>query len=202
MITVNNLVHHEFIGLSVSVTSVSNESLRLKGTVIDETKNTIKIEVDDNVEKIIPKKGSIFVFELPTGEKVEINGNILSIRPEDRIKKDLKKYKYGDNMVGLNVQEPETTCDDPNCPFHGTLPLRGQVLEGIVVSNKAERTISVERSYYKFIKKYERYEKRKSKINVHKPDCLSVNVGDSVKVAECRPLSKTKHFVLVEVKGE
>lgn len=201
MITVNNLVHHEFIGLSVSVTSVSNKSLRLKGTVIDETKNTIKIEVDD-VEKIIPKKGSIFIFELPTGEKVEINGNILSIRPEDRIKKDLKKYKYGDNMVGLNVQEPETTCDDPNCPFHGTLPLRGQVLEGIVVSNKAERTISVERSYYKFIKKYERYEKRKSKINVHKPDCLSVNVGDSVKVAECRPLSKTKHFVLVEVKGE
>ena len=65
-------------------------------------------------------------------------------------------------MVGLNVQEPETTCDDPNCPFHGTLPVRGQVLEGIVVSNKAERTISVERSYYKFIRKYERYEKRKS----------------------------------------
>ena len=67
-------------------------------------------------------------------------------------------------MVGLNVQEPETTCDDPNCPFHGTLPVRGQVLEGVVVSNKAERTITVERSYYKFIKKYERYEKRKSKI--------------------------------------
>ncbi len=43
------------------------------------------------VEKIIPKKGSIFVFELPTGEKVEINGNILSIRPEDRIKKRFKK---------------------------------------------------------------------------------------------------------------
>ena len=34
-------------------------------------------------------------------------------------------------MVGLNVQEPETTCDDPNCPFHGTLPVRGQVLEGV-----------------------------------------------------------------------
>ena len=54
-------------------------------------------------------------------------------------------------MVGLNVQEPETTCDDPNCPFHGTLPVRGQVLEGVVVSNKAERTITVERSYYKFM---------------------------------------------------
>ena len=105
-------------------------------------------------------------------------------------------------MVGLNVKEPETKCDDPNCPFHGTLSVRGQVLEGVVTTNKAERTITVERSFYKFIRKYERYEKRKSRINVHKPDCLHVEVGDAVKIAECRPLSKTKHFVLVEVKGE
>ena len=105
-------------------------------------------------------------------------------------------------MVGLNVQEVETECDDDNCPFHGTLPVRGQILEGIVTSDKAERTITVERSFYKFIRKYERYEKRKSKINVHKPDCFNVKIGDSVKIAECRPLSKTKHFVLVEVKGE
>jgi small subunit ribosomal protein S17 len=105
-------------------------------------------------------------------------------------------------MVGLNVQQVEAECTDANCPFHGTLPVRGQILEGIVTSDKAERTITVERSFYKFIRKYERYEKRKSKINVHKPDCLDVKVGDSVKVAECRPLSKTKHFVLVEVKGD
>ena len=91
MITSNNLVHHEFIGLKVHVTSVKNKSLDLKGTIIDETKNTIRIEEDDNTEKMIPKKGSLFVFELPNGEKVEIDGNILSIRPEDRIKKRFKK---------------------------------------------------------------------------------------------------------------
>ena len=91
MITKDNLVHHEFIGLNVSVSSIANKSLKLRGTVIDETKNTIKVEVNDDVEKIIPKNGSIFIFELPTGEKVEINGNILSIRPEDRIKKRFKK---------------------------------------------------------------------------------------------------------------
>jgi len=105
-------------------------------------------------------------------------------------------------MVGLNVTKPETTCTDPNCPFHGTLPVRGQILEGIVTSDRAESTITVERSFYKFIKKFERYEKRKSKINAHKPDCLEVNIGDSVKIAECRPISKTKHFVLIEVKGD
>ena len=43
MITANNLVHHEFIGLDVHVTGKNNKSLNLKGTIIDETKNTIKI---------------------------------------------------------------------------------------------------------------------------------------------------------------
>jgi small subunit ribosomal protein S17 len=105
-------------------------------------------------------------------------------------------------MVGIEVPEPKSECNDPNCPFHGSLAIRGQVLEGIVASYKAERTITVERSYYKFIRKYERYEKRKSKIKAHKPDCIDLKVGDAVKIAECRPLSKTKHFVVVEVKGE
>ena len=91
MITSRNLVHHEFIGLNVHATSKNNESLNFKGTIIDETKNTIKIEGMDNIERVIPKKGSIFVFEIPNGEKIEIDGNILSIRPEDRIKKRFKK---------------------------------------------------------------------------------------------------------------
>ena len=91
MITAKNLIHHEFIGLKVHATSKKNKSLNLKGTIIDETKNTIKIEGVDNTEKLIPKNGSIFVFEIPNGEKIEIDGNILSIRPEDRIKKRFKK---------------------------------------------------------------------------------------------------------------
>ncbi|MDO5824197.1 ribonuclease P protein component 1 [Methanobrevibacter sp.] len=89
MITSKNLVHHEFIGLKVHAIN-KNSSLNLKGTVIDETKNTINIE-EKGTEKLIPKKGTLFVFELPNGEKVEIDGNILSVRPEDRIKKRFKK---------------------------------------------------------------------------------------------------------------
>ena len=91
MITSNNLVHNEFIGLKVHATSLKNKSLNLNGTIIDETKNTIKIEDENNYEKVIPKRGSIFVFELPNGDKIEIDGTILSIRPEDRIKKRFKK---------------------------------------------------------------------------------------------------------------
>ena len=72
------------------VIEAGSKSLNLNGIIIDETKNTFKIE-SEGQEKIIPKKGSIFTFEIPSGEKVEVNGDILSIRPEDRIKKRFKK---------------------------------------------------------------------------------------------------------------
>ncbi|MDO5848782.1 MAG: ribonuclease P protein subunit [Methanobrevibacter sp.] len=95
MITSKNLVHHEFIGLNVRVISSTNKSLDLNGIIIDETKNTIKIEVKNDKgiyeEKLIPKINSIFQFKLPNNEIIEIEGNILSIRPEDRIKKRFKK---------------------------------------------------------------------------------------------------------------
>ncbi|MBN1455027.1 MAG: 30S ribosomal protein S17, partial [Methanomicrobia archaeon] len=40
--------------------------------------------------------------------------------------------------------------------------------------------------------------KRQSKIHAHNPPCINAKVGDIVKIAECRPLSKTKSFVVVE----
>ncbi|MBK5190905.1 MAG: 30S ribosomal protein S17 [Methanosarcinales archaeon] len=100
--------------------------------------------------------------------------------------------------IGINVSKPEKECEDVDCPFHGTLPVRGQILEGEVVSDKAPKTVVVQRVYLKKIPKYERYEKRRSKIHAHNPPCINAKVGDVVKIAECRPLSKTKSFVVIE----
>ena len=100
--------------------------------------------------------------------------------------------------IGIDVRAPEKACEDPNCPFHGSLPVRGQIIEGKVVSDRAPKTVVVLRSYLKKIAKYERYEKRRSKIHAHNPPCINARVGDTVKIAECRPLSKTKSFVVIE----
>jgi small subunit ribosomal protein S17 len=101
--------------------------------------------------------------------------------------------------IGLDVKSPEKACDDPNCPFHGKLSVRGQVFDGTVVSDKMTDTVVVLREFERKMTKYDRYEKRRSKLHAHNPPCLKAKVGDVVKVAECRPLSKTKSFVVVEV---
>ena len=103
--------------------------------------------------------------------------------------------------IGYDVKPPEKECDDKKCPFHGTLPIRGKILEGIIVSDKMFETAIVESNYLHYVPKYERYERRRSKIAVHIPGCIDVKKGDKVKIAECRPLSKTKHFVVIEKMG-
>ncbi|MFQ5711077.1 MAG: 30S ribosomal protein S17 [Candidatus Geothermarchaeales archaeon] len=99
--------------------------------------------------------------------------------------------------IGLDVPLPAKSCDDVNCPFHGKLSVRGITLTGKVVSFKMDKTAVLEREFIRYVKKYKRYEKRRTRINVHVPPCLDLSVGDQVLAAECRPLSKTVSFVVV-----
>jgi small subunit ribosomal protein S17 len=101
-------------------------------------------------------------------------------------------------MAALTAKKPKKTCDDINCPFHGTLSLRGHALEGIVVSAKMEKTIIVRRDYLNYVPKYRRYERRRSNVAAHNPPCLEIKSGDRVRLAECRPISKTVSFVVIE----
>jgi len=100
--------------------------------------------------------------------------------------------------IGIDVNPPASTCNDVNCPFHGSISVRGQVLEGKVVSIKMDKTAVVERNYLKYQQKYERYEKRTNRYSVHAAPCLQLEVGDDVRIMECRPISKTVSFVAVE----
>jgi small subunit ribosomal protein S17 len=101
--------------------------------------------------------------------------------------------------IGIEANPPERVCDDKNCPWHGSISLRGKLLEGKVVSTRAQKTAIVEREYFHYVPKYERYERRRSRIPAHNPPCIDAKVGDRVKIAECRRLSKTKAFVIIEV---
>ena len=102
--------------------------------------------------------------------------------------------------IGIpNVEPPEKTCDDNNCPFHGSLSVRGRVMEGVVTSTRMHKTLVFQQDYLSLNKKYARYERRRSKKQAHLPTCIDVKVGDTVKVVECRPLSKNVSCVVVAV---
>lgn len=103
--------------------------------------------------------------------------------------------------IGIDVPKPPKGCEDRHCPFHGSLPVRGQSFEGTVVSTRMQRTAVVEREYMRWIRKYERYEKRTKRFQVHSPPCLDLKAGDRVVLMECRPIAKTVSFVAIHNKG-
>jgi small subunit ribosomal protein S17 len=73
-----------------------------------------------------------------------------------------------------------------------------KTVEGRVVSNKMDKTVTVlvERLVKHAL--YGKYIRRSSKLHAHDEN-NSCNEGDVVRVTECRPLSKTKNWRVVEV---
>ena len=91
-VTRDNLLAHEWIGLHVTVDSCPDPSLRnLSGLVRDETRNTLVIESQGS-RKVVPKLHAKLTATLPTGETSNVDGGSVRHRPEDRIKKGLKKW--------------------------------------------------------------------------------------------------------------
>ena len=99
--------------------------------------------------------------------------------------------------TGLPVKAPDSSCNDNLCPWHGSLSLRGRVFTGTVRSAKARNTAVVEWPYTRFLTKYDRSMRQSSRVAAHNPTCIHARENDRVLIAECRPISKTKHFVVV-----
>ena len=97
------------------------------------------------------------------------------------------------------VEPAEAVCNEKDCPIHGNLKSRGRTFEGKVIK-KFNKRIVIEFERMIYVKKYERYTKSRTKIHARLPICMEkeINIGDLIKVQECRPLSKIIHFVVVE----
>jgi len=100
--------------------------------------------------------------------------------------------------VGLNVTAPKTECDDRHCIFHGNIGVRGRQFIGTISKTGGQKTATVEWQRLFFIPKYQRYEKRNTKLHVHNPKCIDAKTGEKVLITECRKISKTKSFVIVQ----
>ncbi len=102
------------------------------------------------------------------------------------------------SSAGLLTAPPKRTCDDNRCPFHGHVKVRGKILTGRVVSVSDKQTVVLQREFLQHVPKYNRYERRRGKVHAHLPPCIDLKEGDTASIAECRPLSKTISFVVVQ----
>lgn len=92
MVTPRELPRHELIGLEAEVAESTNpDAVGIAGVVVDESRNTLTLRTKKG-EKSLVKEQCVFSFKLPSGERVKVDGKLLVARPEDRIKKKLKKW--------------------------------------------------------------------------------------------------------------
>jgi small subunit ribosomal protein S17 len=77
--------------------------------------------------------------------------------------------------------------------------VRGRTFVGKVVKRNVHNTVTVEWPRLHYVPKYERYTKRRSRVKAHNPDSVDAQEGDTVLIAETRPISKTKKFIVVRV---
>lgn len=118
-----------------------------------------------------------------------------------------KKNKHGAlryvRNVGLGFKTPDAALNgnyvDKKCPFTGNVAIRGRILKGLVLSHKMQKTIIVRRDYLQFVKKYKRYEKRHTNTPAHLSPCFTVKEGDIATIGQCRPLSKTVRFNVLNI---
>ena len=104
--------------------------------------------------------------------------------------------------IGIPIKESvkKSMENDNNNPFNGSLSVRGKLFEGVVIQAKGKRTVTLQKESPIYFTKFRRYGRSKNRIHAHVPSNLDVKEGDRVVAAECRPISKSVSFVVVEVK--
>jgi len=91
-ITPQNILRHELIGLNVRVMHASNPTIEgIRGVVVDETKNMLTINAKKR-KVLIPKNVATFRFDLPSGIRVDVDGERLVAKPENRLKTKVRRW--------------------------------------------------------------------------------------------------------------
>jgi ribonuclease P protein subunit POP4 len=86
-----DVIRYEFIGTEANVSkSMHPDYVGISGKIIDETRNTLTI-LHEGKRKIVVKDSAVFHFKFSDGTIVEIDGKILVGRPEDRLKRHVRR---------------------------------------------------------------------------------------------------------------
>jgi len=90
-LTPKNILRHELLGLRVKAKPLKGDYVHV-GEIVGETKNMIRVLREDGKIVMLPKNAYLFEFTLPSGERVLVEGHTLIGRPEERLKKRVRRW--------------------------------------------------------------------------------------------------------------
>jgi small subunit ribosomal protein S17 len=107
-----------------------------------------------------------------------------------------RAYRAKQKTKRAELRKARPAAEAQQAPEHG--PGKPKVRQGVVISDKAEKTIVVR---VDITRRHRRYHKiLRSSISLHVHDERNdAHAGDTVRVQECRPMSRTKRWRLLEV---
>jgi small subunit ribosomal protein S17 len=107
-----------------------------------------------------------------------------------------RAYRSKQKVKRAEARSDAPATEEQHAPEHG--PGRPKVRQGVVVSDKADKTLVVR---VDIARRHRRYHKiLRSSITLHVHDeANDAHTGDTVRVQECRPMSRTKRWRLLEV---
>jgi small subunit ribosomal protein S17 len=148
-------------------------------------------EVSDTAEAEVEAPAVEEVSDTPTPTAAEAPARkTKSLR---HVPRSLRRTRTKVKREAPKTRKPITRTEKP-----ATEPARRQERRGVVVSDKGDKTIVVKVDVIKSHPKYKKVVRRSVKFQAH-DEQNTAGVGDTVRIVESRPLSKTKHWRLVEV---
>ena len=107
-----------------------------------------------------------------------------------------RRYRARLKTKRAELRKTQPAPEPDHAPEHG--PGRAKVRQGIVVSDKADKTITVRIDVVRRHKRYHKIMRTSIKLHAH-DERNDAGAGDTVRVQECRPMSRSKRWRLVEV---
>jgi small subunit ribosomal protein S17 len=107
-----------------------------------------------------------------------------------------RNYRERAKTKAAAAREDQPAAEPDVAPEHG--PGRAKVRQGIVVSDKADKTIIVRVDVTRRHRRYGKIMRTSTKLHAH-DERNDAGTGDTVRVVECRPMSRTKRWRLADV---
>jgi small subunit ribosomal protein S17 len=107
-----------------------------------------------------------------------------------------RNYRERAKTKAAAARKDQPAAEPDVAPEHG--PGRAKVRQGIVVSDKSDKTIIVRVDVTRRHRRYGKIMRTSSKIHAH-DERNDAGTGDTVRVVECRPMSRTKRWRLTDV---